>query len=135
MKYDVYAKNTPLILGVLTDKGVPYNDTSEAFKCLISQIARGMQDESKITIVRREMMKDSWGKSLGFLNPHWRVRARLSDLMGYRIHKTPKQVEEITRIVKGLYTKQKFSVAKIVNETKLTKPQVRHILGFDRSVT
>jgi len=131
MKYDVYAKNKPLVLGTLRENGQPYKDTSESFKYLINQIARGVQDESKITIVRREMMKDNWGKSLGFLNPHWRARARLSDLMGYRIHKTPKQVQEITRIVKGLSEKRNFSITKIVNETQLTKPQVRHILGFD----
>lgn len=135
MKYDVYAKDTPLILGVLTEKGEPYKDTSEAFKYLISQIARGVQDESRITIVQREMMKDNWGKSLGFMDSHKRNRVNLSDLMGYRILKSPNQIKEYTRIVKGLFHKRNFSFQKIINETKLTKPQVRHILGFDWTET
>ena len=135
MKYDVYAKNTPTHLGVLTEAGIPYKDSSEAFKTLISQIARGVTDEDKIAIAKRDPIRNQFGKPVGWMESHRRNRASLSDLMGYRINKTPKQVAEITRIVKGLSEKRGFSITKIVNETKLTKPQVRHILGFDWTET
>jgi len=131
MKYDVYSRPTGVHVGILTDKGIPYANNSEAFKNLISQIARGVTSEDKIVIVARAYIKDQWGRSTNFLDGHWKRRAKLADLQGYRIKKTPKQIEEITRIVTRLSERRGFSITKIVNETQLTKPQIRHILGFD----
>lgn len=133
MKYDVYAKHTPVHLGVLTEAGIPYKDSTESFKCLISQIARGITDEDVIAIARRDPIRNDFGKPVGWLESHRRNRAKLSDLMGYRIKKTPKQIAELTRIAQGLFHKRGFSIQKIANETKLAKPQVKHLLGFDWS--
>ena len=134
-KYDVYAKNTALVLGSLRSTGVPYEDSRESFKALISQIARGVTDEDGITIVKRVMQKNEFGNQTGFQDSHGKHRTTLAELMGYEIKGTPTQIAEKTRIVKGLFEKRGWSFQKIENETKLTKPQIRHILGFDWSET